>query len=73
MREAVKAREQAIKYWEKAPLPYGHVRVPDASIQALVDSSIRNIWQSREIKNGMKAFQVGPTCRITGPAPSSSG
>jgi hypothetical protein len=38
------------------------VHVPDASVQALIDSSIRNIWQAREIKNGLPAFQVGPTC-----------
>ena len=43
-------------------MPYGRVQVPDAGIQALVDSSVRNIWQAREIKNGLPAFQVGPTC-----------
>ncbi len=62
VKQAVAARDRAIKYWEKVSLPYGHVLVPDAGIQALVDSSIRNIWQAREIKNGMTAFQVGPTC-----------
>ncbi len=62
VQQATVARDQAVKYWEKAPLPYGRVQVPDAGIQALVDSSIRNIWQAREIKNGMTAFQVGPTC-----------
>ena len=36
--------------------------MPDAGIQGLIDSSIRNIWQAREIKKGMTAFQVGPTC-----------
>ena len=60
--QATAARDQAVGYWEKAPLPYGRVQVPDAGIQALVDSSIRNIWQAREIKNGLPAFQVGPTC-----------
>jgi beta-galactosidase len=35
--------------------------LPDAGIQALVDSSIRNIYQAREIKNGLPAFHVGPT------------
>ena len=54
--------EEASAYWEKAPLPWGRVQVPDAGIQALVDSSIRNIWQAREIKAGLPAFQVGPTC-----------
>ena len=36
--------------------------MPDKNIQALFDSSIRNIWQAREIKNGLPAFQVGATC-----------
>ena len=52
---------QALAYWKDAPLPYGHVQVPDEQIQALFDASIRNIWQAREIKNGLPAFQVGPT------------
>jgi hypothetical protein len=60
--EAKAARENAVAFWEKAPLPWGRVQVPDAGIQALLDSSIRNIWQAREIKNGLPAFQVGPTC-----------
>ena len=54
--------EQAVAYWEKAPLPWDRVQVPDAGIQALIDSAIRNIWQAREIKAGLPAFQVGPTC-----------
>jgi hypothetical protein len=60
--QALAARRHAIAFWEKSSLPYGRIQVPDAGIQALVDSSIRNIWQAREIKNGMTAFQVGPTC-----------
>ena len=50
LEEAVAARERAVAYWQQAPLPYGRVQVPDAGIQALIDSSIRNIWQAREIK-----------------------
>jgi len=60
--EALAAREKAVRYWSGAPLPYGKVEVPDAGVQALFDSSIRNIWQAREIKNGVAVFQVGPTC-----------
>ena len=45
--------------WKTADLPYDRVIVPDKNIQALFDSSIRNIWQAREIKNGLPAFQVG--------------
>ena len=62
VKRAWACRERAVAYWEKAPLPFGRVQVPDAGIQALVDSSIRNIWQAREIKKGLPAFQVGPTC-----------
>jgi len=62
LEQALASRERAVAYWENAPLPYGRVQVPDAGIQALVDSSIRNIWQAREIKKGLPAFQVGPTC-----------
>ena len=60
--DALALRARAVAYWQHAPLPYGHVHVPDPGIQALVDSSIRNIWQAREIKKGLPAFQVGPTC-----------
>ena len=56
------AREEAQKYWEHLDLPYGVFEVPDAGVQALLDSSIRNIYQAREIKKGLPAFQVGPTC-----------
>ena len=28
----------------------------------MIESSVRNIWQAREIKQGLPAFQVGPTC-----------
>lgn len=60
--QALASRDRAVGFWEKAPLPFGRVQVPDAGIQALVDSAIRNIWQAREIKQGLPAFQVGPTC-----------
>jgi hypothetical protein len=61
VKQALAAREHAVKYWVKAPLPYGRVEVPDAGIQALIDSAIRNIWQARDIKKGVPVFQVGPT------------
>jgi arylsulfatase A-like enzyme len=53
--------QRAIAFWEKAALPYGSIEVPDAGIQAVLDSCVRNIYQAREIKNGLPAFQVGPT------------
>jgi hypothetical protein len=61
--EAMRARQRAVDFWQtKAGLPFGRITVPDPGIQALVDSSVRNIWQAREIKNGLPVFQVGPTC-----------
>ncbi len=57
-----KAREATAELWQTANLPYDRVLVPDKNIQAIFDSSIRNIWQAREIKNGLPAFQVGATC-----------
>jgi hypothetical protein len=55
-------RERAIEFWmTDSGLPFGRIEVPDPGIQALLDASVRNIWQSREIKNGLPAFQVGPT------------
>ena len=60
--QALASRDRAAVHWQKLGLPYDRVQVPDAGIQALIDSSIRNIWQAREIKDGLPAFQVGPTC-----------
>ena len=60
--QALALRERAVEYWHQLPLPWGCVQVPDAGVQALVESSIRNIWQAREIKQGLPVFQVGPTC-----------
>ena len=60
--EAQSLREKAKKHWESADLPYDRIQVPDPGIQALIDGSIRNIYQAREIKKGLPAFQVGPTC-----------
>ena len=55
-------RRKAERFWQTAPLPYDRIQVPDAGVQALLDSAIRNIYQAREIKQGLPAFQVGPTC-----------
>lgn len=62
VKQALASRDRAVEYWKKVALPYDRIQVPDAGIQALIDSSIRNIWQAREIKDGLPAFQVGPTC-----------
>ncbi|MFH1070402.1 MAG: hypothetical protein V1794_12355 [Candidatus Glassbacteria bacterium] len=54
-------RSQAVSYWEGLDLPYGRITVPDSTVQAVLESSIRNIYQAREIRNGLPAFQVGPS------------
>lgn len=59
--EARALRGKSAAYWKGLDLPYGRIQVPDAGVQALLDSSIRNIYQAREIKKGLPAFQVGPT------------
>ncbi len=59
---ALALRKATAEYWQKADLPYDRLEVPDPGIQALIDGSIRNIYQAREIKRGLPAFQVGPTC-----------
>jgi hypothetical protein len=59
--QAQACRDRAAKYWNSA-LPYTKVQVPDPGVQGLVQSAIRNIWQAREVKDGLPVFQVGPTC-----------
>ncbi|MGA2497585.1 MAG: hypothetical protein ABSH20_07575 [Tepidisphaeraceae bacterium] len=59
---AAQLRQSTEKFWTDADLPYAAVSLPDPAIQGMFDSSIRNIYQAREIKNGLPAFHVGPTC-----------
>ncbi len=60
--EAQAALASTRAYWQSDILPHGVLSVPDSQIQAMFDSCVRNIWQAREIKDGLPAFQVGPTC-----------
>jgi hypothetical protein len=53
---------RAEKYWASRDFPYGVIRLPDPALQGPLDASIRNIYQAREIKDGLPIFQVGPTC-----------
>ncbi|MGA2031353.1 MAG: hypothetical protein ABSG68_03785 [Thermoguttaceae bacterium] len=59
--EAAKLRDAAVAWWEHGHLPFGAMQVPDAGIQGMLDSCVRNIWQAREIKGGRPAYHVGPT------------
>lgn len=55
-------RDTSQAWWLNANLPFDQITVGDPGIQALLDSSVRNIYQAREIKEDLPAFQVGPTC-----------
>ena len=59
--DAKKALQQAKSYWTNLDLPYNVINIPDKAMQAQVDGALRNIYQAREIKNGLPSFQVGPT------------
>jgi len=54
--------QRSARYWASRDFPYGVIRVPDPIAQGLLDSCVRNIYQAREIKDGLPIFQVGPTC-----------
>ncbi|MBD3385119.1 hypothetical protein GF407_09345 [candidate division KSB1 bacterium] len=55
-------REKAIDYWNhKAPLPWSKYRLPDKRIEALIQASMRTLYQVREIVHGYPQFQPGPT------------
>ena len=60
---ARKELDRAVRYWqENLNLPFDRIVLPDPTVQDLLDSCIRNIYQARELRNGAPAFQVGPTC-----------
>ncbi len=62
LQNSAELRSAAARFWQRVDLPYDAIQVPDPAIQSLLDSSLRNIYQAREIKKGLPAFQVGPTC-----------
>jgi hypothetical protein len=59
--QACALRDHARDWWEKLDLPYNTIQIPDAGIQEMIESSVRNIWQAREIVHGKIGFHVGPT------------
>ncbi len=61
MSDANDYKKKAISFWNTYKFPYDRIVVPDSNIQNLIYSCIRNIYQAREIKYGLPAFQVGPT------------
>ena len=59
--QTVKQEKIAEAWWPKNSPSAQAISVPDAGIQSMVASSIRNIFQSRDIRKGNKSFHVGPT------------
>ena len=59
--EAGALRDAARRWWETLDLPFQTVQIPDAGVQAVIESSVRNIWQAREILKGKPAYHIGPT------------
>ncbi|MEP6683624.1 MAG: hypothetical protein ABJA35_10200 [Parafilimonas sp.] len=51
----------AIAWWQKNCPSANAISVPDSGVQSIVESSLRNIFQARDIRKGNKSFQVGPT------------
>lgn len=57
----VKQQKAAEAWWLKNSPSAEAISVPDEGIQSMVASSIRNIFQARDIRKGNKSFHVGPT------------
>jgi hypothetical protein len=56
------AMQLAVTFWKtQTSLPYGHITVPDAGLQYLLDASIRNLYQIGEWVDGGFQFQPGPS------------
>lgn len=56
------ALQNAEQYWRTHPVvPQNVIAVPDPSIQYLIDTSVRNMYQVRDVVDGFRQFQPGPT------------
>lgn len=52
---------KSAEWWQQNSPSAAAISIPDSSLQAIVDSSLRNIFQARDIRKGNKSFHVGPT------------
>jgi len=53
---------RADSFWRgQSSVPRGRLRIPDRRLQYLVDASVRNIYQIRDIIDGRLQYQPGPT------------
>jgi hypothetical protein len=58
-REALGAER---RFWQGLQLQRLALEVPDPDVMDMIRACARNIFQAREIKDGLPEFQVGPTC-----------
>jgi len=62
---SLESSEQSLamaRAWWRTNGPSPHViEVPDAGVQRMIDSCVRNIFQARDERNGLPSFHVGPT------------
>jgi len=57
-RELLKARW----YWQHAAsVPRATISIPDSALQYVLEASIRNLYQIREVVDGVAQFQPGPS------------
>lgn len=56
-----KEMQKAAAWWTRNSPSATAISVPDKGIQSVLGSSIRNIFQARDIRKGNKSFHVGPT------------
>lgn len=54
-------QQKAKDWWLHNSPAAAAITVPDKGIQDMVTSSLRNIFQARDIRKGNKSFHVGPT------------
>lgn len=59
--EYLRARDQSTAWWRENGPSRDAIHVPDPGMQRMVDSCVRNIFQARDIRNGLPSFHVGPT------------
>ncbi len=53
---------RADSFWRgQSSVPRDRLRIPDPRLQYLVDASVRNIYQIRDINDGRLQYQPGPT------------
>jgi len=56
-----KELQTATAWWQRNSPSAAAITVPDKGVQAMIESSIRNIFQARDVRKGNKSFHVGPT------------